>query len=165
MSVRWLWICIIGSALLVLEVGVVSRLRGLGEGPDLMLLFVVFLSLYGPVEDAPLSGWLLGIAKDGLSVGPMGLYAVLFMGLAFFLSRIRADIFLEYNKSHIANAGLATLLTYSCAGLWHWLGGTGAVSIVPAIVGVSVWNACLAPLMFRLFFGCSRVLETARRPR
>ncbi|MCD6405110.1 MAG: rod shape-determining protein MreD [Planctomycetes bacterium] len=162
---RWVWIIVIGLVLLVLEVGAASQLRGLGSGPDLMLLFAVFLSLYGPIEDAPLSGWLLGMAKDSMSAGTFGLYAVLFMVLSFFLSRIRADIFLEYNKSHIVNAALATLLVYTGASLWNWTQGSGILAMVPAVVGVSIWNALLAPLLFGVFFRFSRPLEALRRPR
>ncbi len=162
---RWVWIIVIGLGLLALEVGVVPHARGLGSGPDLMLLFAVFLSLYGPIEDAPISGWLLGMAKDSMSAGTFGLYAVLFMVLSFFLSRIRADIFLEYNKSHIVNAALATLVVYTGASLWSWAEGSSILAMIPAAAGVCIWNALLAPLVFRLFFRFSRPLEVLRRPR
>lgn len=162
---RWFWICLIGFALLVIDVGAASHLRALAGGPDVVLLFAIFLALYGPVEDAPLSGWLLGITKDALSVGTFGLFAVLFMALCFFLSRIRADIFLEYNKSHIVNAGLATLACYLGAAVWHSIQGDPPGPVLASALMVAAWSALLAPVAFRLFFKCSRLLETARRPR
>lgn len=155
----------IGFVLLVLEVGLVAHLRPLGGGPDLVFLFAVFLALYGPVEDAPLSGWFLGMGKDALSEGTFGLFAVLFMGITFFLSRIRGDIFLEYNKSHVVNAGLAAFVTYSAAGLWHCLEGADFPAMVVKELGVVVWTAALAPFAFRVFFRFSRLLETSRRPK
>ncbi len=164
MLMRWVWIAAAGFVLLALEVGVAAHLKGFGGGPDLALLFVVFLALYGPLEDAPISGWVIGISKDMLSGGQVGLYAVLFMGLSFFLSRIRADIFLEYNKSHIVNCGIATLAVYLGAGAWYWVEGASIVGTAPLVLGVSVWNAALAPAAFWAFFKLSRALGTSRRP-
>jgi rod shape-determining protein MreD len=161
--VRWFWIVLIGFLLLAFETGVVSQVRDFAWGPDLLLLFVVFLALYGPVEDAPISGWLLGIAKDALSAGTLGLFAVLFMGLSFLLSRIRADIFLEYNKSHVVNAALSTLLVYLGAAVWQWLEGTTALGLVGGVLGVSLWNAALAPFVFGLLFKLAGPLKTPRR--
>lgn len=151
--------------LLVIDVGAAAHVRAVAGGPDVVLLFAIFLALYGPVEDAPLSGWLLGIAKDALSAGTLGLFAVLFMALCFFLSRIRADIFIEYNKSHIVNAGLATLVCYCAAAAWHSIQGVPLGSALGSALMVAAWNALLAPLAFGLFFRFSRLLETARRPR
>ena len=162
---RWFWILIVGLVLLVLEVSVVAALRRFGGGPDLVLLFVVFLALYAPLEDAPLSGWILGMGKDALSAGPLGLYAVLFMGIAFFLSRIRADIFTEYNSSHMVNAGISTLLVCIGAALWHSLEGVPLSGLAASAAGVAVWSALLAPVVFRGLFLLSRPLEAARRPR
>ena len=161
---RWFWIVVLGLAVLALEMSLVSKMRGLGGGPDLLLLFVIFLSLYCPMEDAALSGWLLGLAKDSLSDGTFGLYAVLYMGLGFFLSRIRADIFLEYNVSHVANAAVSTMLVYLCVAVWRSMQGLPMFSMLPTIIGISVWNAVLAPAVFFVFFRFSRLLDAARRP-
>ncbi len=160
---RWFWILLVALVLLAIDTAVVAQVREFAWGPDIVLLFAMFLALYGPVEDAPLSGWLLGMAKDSLSVGTMGLFAVLFMGLSFFLSRIRADIFLEYNKSHIVNAALSTLLVYTCAAVWQWLEGTSAAGLAAAVLGVTVWNAVLAPPVFWVLFKMAGPLETPRR--
>ena len=159
---RWLWILLAGYLLLVLEVGLLQHLRGLGTGPDLVLLFVIFLSLYGPVEDAAISGWVLGASKDALSGGTFGLYAVIFMTLAFFLSRIRSEIFLEYNRSHIVNAAIATLLAYGAVLLWHLSGGSPFLPMVGGLVGTCIWNAVLGPVFFHIFLKFSGPLETAK---
>ena len=164
LQVRWFWIIVLALALLAIEMTIVSRVRSFGGGPDLVLLFVIFLSLYGPMDDAPLSGWLLGLAKDSLTDGTFGLYAVLFMALGFFLSRIRADIFLEYNISHVANAAVSTLLIYVAVAVWHSTQGLPVLSMLPVVVGVSIWNALLAPGAFYVFFRFSRLLDAARRP-
>ena len=161
---RWLWIILVGVGLLALDVGVVCELRGLGGGPDLMLLFVIFLALYGPMDDAPISGWLLGLAKDSLSTGSFGLYAVLYMAIAFFLSRVRADIFLEYNISHAVNAAVSTLVVYLGACFWHWTQDLGFAGMAPVALGVSLWNAALAPPVFYVLFRFSRLLDVAARP-
>jgi len=163
--VRWIWICALGFALLVVQVGAVVHLAPLGGGPDLVLLFVVFLALYGPVEDAPLSGWLLGAGRDALSGGAFGLFAVLFMALSFLLSRIRDDIFLEYNTSHVVNAALATLLVYLAAAGYHLLEGAAAGVVLPASLGVAAWNGALAVPAFWLFWRFARALRTPRRRR
>ncbi len=162
---RWVWIVVFGFALLAVEVGVISQLRPVAVGPDVVLLLAIFLAFYGPVEDAPLSGWLLGLGRDALSAGTMGLYAVLYMGLCFFLSRIRADIFLEYNKSHVVNAAFATFFCYLGSAAWHTLQGAPLGRAVLTALMVAGWNAALAPSAFWLFFNFSRPLETARRPR
>jgi len=162
--VRWIWTFVVGLFLLGFQMGVVSVLRPLGGGPDFLLLFVIFLSLYGPMDDAPIAGWLLGFAKDCLSVGTLGLYAVLYMAISFFLSRIRADIFLEYNVSHAFNAAVSTFVVYLGASLWHSLDGAPLGAMVLTSAGVALWNGVLAPLVFRLFFKFGRVLNTSRRP-
>lgn len=161
---RWFWTLLLGAALLVLDVSVGAQLRALWGGPDFLLIFVVFLSLYCPADDAPIAGWLLGLAKDCLSAGPFGLYAVLFLCLAFFVSRIRADIFTETGKAHMVNTGLATLMVYTGAVLWMWTIGGGGVSLFRAAMGRVAWNALLAPFMFRLFFRFSAGLGASRRP-
>ena len=161
---RWFWTFIIGLLLLAVQMGVISKLAVPAGGPDLLLLFVIFLALYGPMDDAPISGWLLGLAKDSLSAGTFGLYAVLFMALAFVLSRIRADIFLEYNISHAFNAALSTFFVYLGAGVWHSLDGGGILAMMPVVVGVAVWNGVLAAPAFYVFFRFSRLVNAARRP-
>lgn len=161
---RWFWIFAVGLLLLAVQMGLVSNLEIPGGGPDLVLLLVIFLALYGPMEDAPIAGWLLGIAKDSLSAGTFGLHAVLFMVMAFLLSRIRADIFLEYNVSHAFNAAVSTFLAYLGAGVWHSLDGGRFFGILPTAAGVAVWNGLLAPLVFVAFFRLSRLLGTVRRP-
>jgi rod shape-determining protein MreD len=161
---RWFWTIAIGVALLAFEIGFVSNFRQLGGGPDFVLLFVIFLALYGPMDDAPISGWILGLAKDSLSDGVFCLYAVLYMALGFFLSRIRADIFLEYNTSHVVNAAASTLLVYVGVSFWHWTESGGFFSMLPVAFTVSLWNAFLAPLAFWFFFKFSRFLDAARRP-
>jgi rod shape-determining protein MreD len=163
--VRWFWIFLVAFCLLVLDVGVSVRLRGLGGGPDLMLLLVLFLALYGPLEDAPLSGWLVGISKDAASAGTFGLFAVLYMGLAFFVSRIRADIFTEYNKAHIVNAFIATLVVYASGAAWQWSQGADLSAAGGTVLGIAVWNALLAPAVFWALFRLSRPLKTVRRAR
>lgn len=160
---RWFWVSLIGLVLLSVEVGSLANLRPFGGGPDLVLLFVIFLSLYGPADDAPISGWLLGLAKDCLSSGTFGLHAVIFMAVAFLLSRVRADIFLEYAKAHVVNAGSATLVVYLAAGLWRWFDGAAAAGTPGFVIGVTLWNALLAPAAFRVFFKFSRRLEAVRR--
>jgi len=163
--VRWFWIGVIGFFLLVIDVGVFSHIRAVAAGPDPVLLFAIFLAFWGPVEDAPVSAWLLGMGKDALSAGTMGLFAVLYMALCFFLSRVRADIFTEYNKSHMVNGGLATLFCYIAAACWHAIQGAPLGPALKAALMVAAWNALLAAPAFWLFFKFSRLLGTARRPR
>jgi len=161
--VRWFWIVLTGYALLVLEVSVVPVFRQMGGGPDLMLLFVIFLSLYGHVDDAPIVGWFLGLAKDSLSTGPFGLYAVLFLAAAFILSRIRSDIYLESGKAHAANAGVATLFVYLANCFWRWSEGGDLGAMVPVAIGVAIWNAAVAPLAFGIFLRYGRRMGASRR--
>lgn len=161
---RWFCFALTGLLLVVLEVSVVPILRPMGGGPDLTLIFVIFLALYGPVDDAAISGWVLGFMKDSLSTAPFGLYSVTFLCVGFFLSRVRSDIFTESMKAHAANAGIVTLVVYMCACAWRSLDGGQFASMVPVAVGVSLWNAAFAPLAFGVFFRYARLLEASRRP-
>ena len=144
--------------------GVVSHLRDVWTGPDLLLVFAIFLSLYGPVEDAPISGWLLGFAKDLLSTGSLGLYAVLFLAVSFFLSRIKTDIFTETIRAHAINALLGTLAAYLAAAAWRWTQGYAFADMLPEVFSTAVWNAAVAPVAFYVFFKWSRRLRVSRRP-
>lgn len=161
---RWFWIAAVGFLLLVFDVGAVSHLRDAWTGPDLMLLFAIYLALYGPIEDAPLSGWMLGFAKDLLSTGTLGLYAVLFLTVSFFLSRVRTDIFTETIRARAINGGIGTLVVYLAAAGWRWTQGYAFADMLPEVFLTAAWNAALAPVVFHLFSKWWRRLKVPRRP-
>jgi rod shape-determining protein MreD len=162
--VRWFWIVLAGFILLVLDVAAMPPLRLIGGGPDLALLLVIFLALYAPVDDATIAGWLIGLMKDSLSTGPFGVYTVTFMCVGFFLSRVRSDIFTESMPAHAANAGAATLAAYMCVCAWRWMDGSIFAAMAPTAVGVALWNAAFAPLVFGVLFRFGRRLGASRRP-
>ena len=93
MKIRWeifglvLVICAIlqGSILVFFEV---ERCT-----PDVFLLLVIFLCLDVDRHQAMFAAWITGLWRDVSSAGRLGFYAFLFMAAAFFVIKIRDEIF------------------------------------------------------------------------
>jgi len=63
--------------------------------PDVFLLLVIFLCLDVNRQQAMLAAWITGLWRDISSAGRLGFYAFLFMAAAFFIIKMRDEIYIE----------------------------------------------------------------------
>jgi len=124
--------------------------------PDFLLLFGVFVALHAGGGLALGLGWTAGLAKDLFSQGPLGLHAILFLGVTFCILRVRALFFVDRLLSRFLLAlGAALVSQGACVAvvlLWHpHVGAQGAAIRMSGVL----YTAALAPLLFP-FLGKAR---------
>ena len=83
----WPWFLLLIAAALV-SGALLTRWLPPGLRPDLLLLMALYAGLRAPRPDALRAAWVAGLLKDLLSAGPLGLYALLYLGVAFAVGRL-----------------------------------------------------------------------------
>lgn len=85
--------------------------------PDWVFVLVVFFSLYSRRRDAYLSGWILGITADLMSIERLGLLSMGYTLTAVMINAIRNLVFLKRGVTHFAvTLGGALFLQAGLAG-------------------------------------------------
>lgn len=87
MTIVWIAIAVVADAVLAPD------LRVFGARLELAVAGLCFLSAKGP--DRIVCAWLLGLWRDCFSVGPFGVYAIPFLGLAIFHESMRSRWFVD----------------------------------------------------------------------
>ena len=142
---RWIRYAGILLVLTVLEVEMPALLRPFGAGPDLLVCFALALALhandwrvFGPI-------WGIGLARDVMSLGPFGLYAILLGGGGIALWIARESLFRHHVLTLILTGavftyllGLAALVRLLLAGGTPALGGAlGRLLVAALLTGVA----------------------------
>ena len=151
----------VGSWLLVLAVvallacGPLPRLIPPGWRPDLFVILVAFAALRVPPEraaDALALCWMTGLAKDLLSSGPVGQYALLYLASGAAIARIRPAV---GARSAAAGAALAWATAFATESVAAWALGREGGSLWPmpgafrGVLSASLITACVAWPFFR----------------
>ena len=118
--------------------------------PDLFLLLVVFSASRAPRQRAPALCWLIGLAKDLLSAGPLGGYALLYLAAGFAILRVRQS---ANTRVFLVQALTAFLAAFATEGLHFLMVSVGegfaiASGDVRTLFMSSLFTALLAPLCF-----------------
>ena len=153
MKPRFAWLCLVGYAAVVLQSTAVTHLRLGPLGPDLVLAVVVFLALAAPRYPALVAAWTLGLGKDVTSGGPLGAWAVLFLGAAGLVTGLRDKFYTHKALTQVLLTGVVAFpinLVY-VVGRWAadrwttplWLGALLAF-------GGAAYTAAMAPVVVRL---------------
>jgi rod shape-determining protein MreD len=125
--------------------------------PDLFVILVAYAALRVPPgrdADALALCWLTGLAKDLLSAGPLGQYALLYLAAGALIGRMRPAL---DSRSALSGAALAwaAALTTECVAAWAaGREGGGLWPMAGAFRGVltaSLVTACVAWPSFRVF--------------
>ncbi len=96
----------------LLEIVFFSGIKLFGVQPDILLLAVIFFSLFFDRENALEAGLAAGIIRDVLSIGFFGSNAVLFFALAFIASLFRDKIYKDFFLAQICFVAALTALFY-----------------------------------------------------
>ena len=158
----------VGSWLLALAVvallacGPLPRHLPPGWRPDLFVILVVFVALRAPAEraaEALALCWMTGLAKDLLSSGPVGQYALLCLAAGAAIGRSRPA---WGASSAAAGAALAWAAAFATESVAAWAIGRAGGSLWPmpgafrGVLSASLVTACAA---WPFFIGLDRLLR------
>jgi len=141
-----------------------------GAKPDLLLTLAIFLALYGDEEEWPLRFWLLGLFKDVLSVGPLGLHAFTFAIAAIAAGKLRREIFRDHPINRALVVFFAALLANGTAAILQavLLNSFRPGMLLTILFAEATYTAALAPaimsvlMRFRLLLGIRRTPDISR---
>ena len=148
MKPRLGWLCLVGYTAVVAQTTLVRHLAIGAVGPDVLLTVVVFLGLFAPAYPALISAWALGLAKDVTGGGPLGAWAVLFVGAAGLLILLRDTFFIRKALTQVLLTGVVAVpinLAY-VVGRAATQRGTTAWWVCPLLAfGSAAYTAAIAP--------------------
>lgn len=124
-----------------------------GIGPDLLLLFALYLGLYGRREDVVVGCWFAGMCKDFFTMGPIGVFAALFLIFGLLLARMREAVFKDHPLTQMILVFLAVLFLniIFLIPLSIYFRLKNFPLILTQAVCVALYSALLVPLCFTLF--------------
>ncbi len=135
------------AAALVAELTALSGVGFRGTRPDLLVPVACFAALFaGSPRQALGTAWAVGLIRDAATVGPPGLYSLLYLGLAVAITHLKSFLFRDHPATQLAVSalgaalvGLATALaaTISAGGIpWTaWILQTGSAALLTAVAG------------------------------
>jgi rod shape-determining protein MreD len=136
--------------------------------PDLFVILVAFAALRAPPgrdADALALCWMTGLAKDLLSSGPVGQYALLYLAAGAVIGRMRLALDARSAASGAALAWAAAFTT-ECVAAWAAGRGGGRLWPMPGafrgVLSASLVTACVAWPFFRCL---DRLLRRKGKPR
>jgi rod shape-determining protein MreD len=150
----------------LLACGPLPRYVPPGWRPDLFVILVAFVALRaqpGRASEALALCWMTGLAKDLLSAGPVGQYALLYLAAGAALARVRPAL---GARSAAAGAALAWAAAFATETLASWAIGREGGRLWPAagafrgVLSASLLTACVAWACFR---GLDRLLRRKGR--
>jgi rod shape-determining protein MreD len=108
-------------ALLAIAVVVQTALADLaavGEAkPDLLMALAIYFALTFDLGQVMIPIWALGAARDVFSIGPIGLYAFIFLAVGLMVSRVRAYAFSDNPVTVVVTVVIAVILSEFSAGV------------------------------------------------
>jgi rod shape-determining protein MreD len=132
--------------------------------PDLFVIMVVFVLLRAETEEILPLCWVTGLAKDLLSAGPLGEYALLYLILAMVLVRIRSSVNAYFVTTY---AGLGFATSFLTDSVYAWTCARVGLSLAPgasrALLTAALATGLAAPFLFWAFDGMGGWLRDSRR--
>jgi len=120
---------LLGAVLLACELTVLDRWSVKGVRPEALLSLACFAALFArDSSQGLLASWLLGLLKDAGSAGPLGLYALLFLGAGAVVLQVRQILFRESPLTQLAVA-----FTAAC-----WVNLAAAVVVAIGVGGIPI---------------------------
>jgi rod shape-determining protein MreD len=146
-------VLLLAGACLVAELTLLDDLAWLGGRLELLLLVAVFAALFArDRRQALLTCWLVGLVKDLGSAGPLGLHAVLFLGVGWTIHGIKQLLFREsaVMQAGVAAAGCAAVAVATALFVSVTVGGVPPSLWLTKTVMSALVTALLAPAFVRL---------------
>jgi rod shape-determining protein MreD len=148
----WLLALAVGA---LLACGPLPRWAAPGWRPDLFLILTVYAALRAPpgrAASALALCWMTGLAKDLLSAGPVGQYALLYLAAGAAIARVRPAL---GARSAAAGAALAWAAAFATESVAAWAVGRDSGRLWPSsgafrgVLSASLVTACVAWPLFR----------------
>ncbi len=165
---RAIVLAIVALFLAWLEVDLLGHVEYHGIAPDLLLIYVVFVSMSFPLESAVVAGGLLGILKDMCSALPLGTFSLLFTFAALLASVARNYFFKQSVPAQLVVVFLTAFAVHGLCGAALTLTGAGYTwdRAFFRALEISVYTALCAPvLLFLLNRSLARFLPASARRR
>jgi len=148
------------GVLATLQVAFGGAVALFGVSPDLLACFAVFAALYCRPEAGIAWAWGAGLTSDvffGFKLGP---FAIVYAVCAYVLGGMRSEYMRGSHLTHLVATFGCTLASHLGYWLMHTVfkltfeGGVGRVEAGRALntaLGVAVYSAAVAPVLFELF--------------
>ncbi len=139
---RWIPVLVLAYVAIGIQTGVGGEVRVHGFGPNLGLLVVVFVSLFGPREPALLACLLIGAMQDLATQQAPGLFALSYGIVGWLIVGMQNVVYREHPLTHTTLVLLGGIV---CAGV-IWIHGrlAGPRVSVLLLLGTAVYTAVLA---------------------
>ena len=113
--------------------------------PDAFIIMIVFISVRATRKQALALCWATGLARDIISGGPLGAYALIYLASGFIIMRVRATTNLNMAPTRAVVGFLAAFLaewlhaaaTGRCTGLWPTAGATNLLLSASLVTGIA----------------------------
>ncbi|MHC4396658.1 MAG: rod shape-determining protein MreD [Planctomycetota bacterium] len=145
---RWFRFTVFVLVVTLIQAGLVDIISLINVRPDLLLILLVFFSIYCDTSEAIISSFAIGFAADliGPAMGPQMISFGLFGTLLAYLHRFIAIREMPYQSLAIAVIGL---LTGALAHLLMFLKGQPTPpNIFTVLLGASLYSAIIGPFLF-----------------
>ncbi|MEW6356708.1 MAG: rod shape-determining protein MreD [Planctomycetota bacterium] len=108
---RWVRFLIFVVAVCMIDTAIMPAISITGMRPDIALIFVVFIALNTAPLIAVPAGWLMGLAMDVYSVGPMGVNALILSLCAGFVSGAKDFVYKEHPLAQLLLVFIAAVFS------------------------------------------------------
>jgi rod shape-determining protein MreD len=148
---KWTAFAILAVVTLVLQTTVIPAMAIHSIRPDWMLILAVHYALWGPLQNAAIAAWILGLLVGLESTAPdrIALYALGYGAAAWGILRVRQALFRDHPLTQVVVTFLACLLVQLLAGLYRWwaIGSGYNQSVLWPAVFTSLYTAAWAPYL------------------
>lgn len=141
---------LVGLVAIAVELTVAERVCFRGGRPELLLLLACFAALFASeTRQGLVVAWVFGLAKDLGSAAPLGFHALLFLGVAWGILRLRKVVFREHPllQFGIVFAGALGVEALAAAFVSVFVGGIPFWTWLVKALSASLLSAALAPLV------------------
>lgn len=162
----WWRAAVLVGAFATLETALLPGLGMGGARPGCLLILVLYVGLWGRPAAALGVAWACGLTKDLFSAGPIGVHALMFLGVAAGVAALRHYLFIERPFTQVVVALAASV---ACEAVhWAFLAAVHLHRRLPggagdALVG-ALYTAVLAPVMLALLRRTRSWWRLERRP-
>ena len=155
MTIRILVTSFLASGFSILQSTILSKLLPSNVVPDIAMIILVVLAVrYGSIP-GEISGFLVGLSIDAISLAPFGFHAFIFVLLGYLSGKVRSSLSFNPILVPVMVIALATLVKYISAILLSFFFGLN-LGLMRYFSLRTVWellaNIVLAPLIFFALF-------------
>ncbi len=116
---RWVTFVLVAALALTLQVSLAPSLELLSARPDFLLIVMVFLSLFAPLNRAIAQAWVLGACGDLLTIERFGVIALSYGLTAMIVTLVREYVFRYRLTTQAAVSFISCLLVHSAWTLYY----------------------------------------------